>query len=44
MSSKVRKIYFYDNKIRNAVIKQFNPIELKADQEHCGKILSFHKE
>lgn len=29
---KSRKIYFYDNGIRNAVIKQFNPIELRADK------------
>ena len=28
---KSRKIYFYDNGIRNAVIKQFNPIGLRND-------------
>ena len=28
---KTRKIYFYDNGIRNAVIKQFAPIELRND-------------
>ena len=29
---KSRKIYFYDNGIRNAVIKQFNPLELRQDK------------
>lgn len=29
---KSRKIFFYDNGIRNAVIKQFNPIELRQDK------------
>lgn len=29
---KSRKIYFYDNGIRNAVIKQFHPIELRQDK------------
>ena len=29
---KSRKIYFYDNGVRNAVIKQFNPIELRQDK------------
>lgn len=28
---KSRKIYFYDNGIRNALINQFNPIDLRAD-------------
>lgn len=28
---KSRKIYFYDNGIRNAIIKNFNPIELRQD-------------
>ncbi|MBL4653605.1 MAG: ATP-binding protein [Flavobacteriales bacterium] len=28
---KSRKIYFYDNGIRNAVIKQFNPLALRND-------------
>ena len=28
---KSRKIYFYDNGLRNAVIKQFNPLELRND-------------
>ncbi|MBR4329028.1 MAG: ATP-binding protein, partial [Candidatus Riflebacteria bacterium] len=28
---KTRKIYFYDNGIRNAVIKQFAPLELRND-------------
>lgn len=28
---KGRKIYFYDNGIRNAVIKNFNPLELRQD-------------
>ncbi|RLE04871.1 MAG: ATPase, partial [Bacteroidetes bacterium] len=28
---KSRKIYFYDNGIRNAVISQFNPLELRLD-------------
>ncbi|MCX6273332.1 MAG: ATP-binding protein [Bacteroidetes bacterium] len=28
---KSRKIYFYDNGIRNAVIKQFNPLSLRSD-------------
>lgn len=28
---KSRKIYFYDNGIRNAVINQFNPIQLRQD-------------
>ncbi|MFA7445972.1 MAG: ATP-binding protein [Flavobacteriaceae bacterium] len=29
---KSRKIYFYDNGLRNAVINQFNPIGLRADK------------
>lgn len=29
---KSRKIYFYDNGIRNAVIKQFNPLSLRNDE------------
>jgi uncharacterized protein len=29
---KSRKIYFYDNGIRNAVINQFNPLELRNDK------------
>lgn len=29
---KSRKIYFYDNGIRNAVINQFNPLELRSDK------------
>ncbi|ASS49536.1 MAG: ATPase [Candidatus Fluviicola riflensis] len=29
---KSRKIYFYDNGIRNAVIKQFNPLDLRNDE------------
>lgn len=29
---KARKIYFYDNGLRNAVIKQFNPIGLREDK------------
>lgn len=29
--SKSRKIYFYDNGLRNAVIQQFNPISLRND-------------
>ena len=29
---KSRKIYFFDNGIRNAVIKQFSPIDLRQDQ------------
>ena len=28
---KSRKIYFYDNGLRNAAIKQFNPLELRND-------------
>lgn len=28
---KGRKIYFYDNGIRNAIIKNFNPLELRQD-------------
>lgn len=28
---KSRKIYFYDNGVRNAVIKQFNPLSLRDD-------------
>lgn len=28
---KSRKIYFFDNGLRNAVIKQFNPLELRND-------------
>ena len=28
---KSRKIYFYDNGLRNAVINQFNPLDLRAD-------------
>ena len=28
---KSRKIYFYDNGIRNAIISQFNPLELRSD-------------
>ncbi len=28
---KTRKIYFYDNGVRNAVIKYFNPVELRND-------------
>jgi len=28
---KSRKIYFYDNGIRNAVVNQFNPLELRSD-------------
>ena len=28
---KSRKIYFYDNGIRNAVVKQFNPLQLRND-------------
>lgn len=28
---KTRKIYFYDNGLRNAIINQFNPIELRTD-------------
>ena len=29
---KSKKIYFYDNGIRNAIINNFNPIELRTDQ------------
>ncbi len=29
---KSRKIYFYDNGLRNAVINQFNPLELRKDK------------
>lgn len=29
--TKTRKIYFYDNGIRNAVINQFNPLQLRND-------------
>jgi uncharacterized protein len=29
---KSRKIYFYDNGIRNAIIKNFNPLELRQDK------------
>ena len=28
---KSRKVYFYDNGIRNALIKQFGPLELRSD-------------
>jgi len=28
---KGRKVYFYDNGVRNAIIKNFNPIELRQD-------------
>ncbi len=28
---KSRKIYFYDNGIRNAIIQNFNPVELRSD-------------
>ncbi len=28
---KTRKIYFYDNGLRNAVIKHFNPVGLRDD-------------
>ncbi len=30
---KIRKIYFYDNGIRNALINQFNPFKLRQDQD-----------
>lgn len=29
---KSRKVYFYDNGLRNAIINQFNPIGLRADE------------
>lgn len=29
---KTRKIYFFDNGIRNAIIKQYNPISMRNDQ------------
>lgn len=31
---KSRKIYFWDNGVRNAVIKNFNPPEIRADKGH----------
>jgi uncharacterized protein len=29
---RTRKIYFYDNGLRNAIINQFNPMELRGDK------------
>lgn len=49
---KKRKIYFYDNGIRNAVLNNFSPLELRTDAGHLWenfliservKALSFHR-
>lgn len=49
---KSRKIYFYDNGIRNAVINQFNPVGLRQDMgalwenfmiSECTKFLAYHR-
>ena len=34
---KSRKIYFYDNGIRNALIHNFNPTSIRQDMGLCGK-------
>lgn len=36
-----RKIYFYDNGIRNMVIGDFRPIDQRNDKSRYGKIFSF---
>jgi predicted AAA+ superfamily ATPase len=34
---RARKIYFYDNGIRNSIIANFNALALRTDKEPCGK-------
>lgn len=36
---KSRKIYFYDNGIRNALINNFSPMSLQAIKVHCGRTI-----
>ena len=37
---KSRKVYFYDNGVRNALIGDFKPLNLRQDTGRCGRTIS----